>query len=148
MWLLESATAGFHCVILCKILFLSRTSPWQMRFRIDALKKFANFTGKRLCWSLLNKADACNIFKKRLQHSFLPLKLSKNFEAIFVPPGGCFCLSDILISSYSMKTTLGMFNDLDFCLFLFGYMYKKRKPYHWYWDDMKSTRKILDRNTF
>ena len=35
------------------------------------LKNFVNFTGKHLCWSLINKAKglhAGNLIKKRLQH--------------------------------------------------------------------------------
>ena len=30
-----------------------RSSRWQMFFKIDDLKKFVTFIGKRLCWSLL-----------------------------------------------------------------------------------------------
>ena len=35
------------------------------------LKYFANFTGKHLCWSLL---QACDFIKKRLQHWCIPVK--------------------------------------------------------------------------
>ena len=38
------------------------------------LTNFANFTGKHLCWSLL---QACNLIKKRLQHWCFPMKFAK-----------------------------------------------------------------------
>ena len=37
-------------------------------------KNFANFTGKPLCWSLL---QACNFIKKRLHHWCFPVKFVK-----------------------------------------------------------------------
>ena len=47
-----------------------RSSRSQMFFKIDALKNFANFTGKHLCWSLFfNKVSferSANLLKKRL----------------------------------------------------------------------------------
>ena len=50
-----------------------------MFFKIGALKKFANFTGKYLCWSLfLKKLDpqVCNFIKRRLQHRCFPVKFA------------------------------------------------------------------------
>ena len=44
------------------------------------LKKFANFTGKHLSWSLFLiklQAWACNFIKKRLQHWHFPVKFAK-----------------------------------------------------------------------
>ena len=45
-----------------------------MFFKIDVLKNFANFTGKKpVLESLLNKVaglNACNFIKKILQHRF------------------------------------------------------------------------------
>ena len=38
------------------------------------LKKFSNFTGKHLCWSLFS---ACNFVKKKLQYRSFPVKLAR-----------------------------------------------------------------------
>ena len=40
-----------------------------------ALKNFAIFTGKHLCWSLFFKV--CNFIKKRLQHRCFPVDIAK-----------------------------------------------------------------------
>ena len=51
-----------------------RSSRSQMFFKIGVLKNFAIFTGKHLCWSLL---QACNFIKKRLQHRCFPVHIAK-----------------------------------------------------------------------
>ena len=55
-----------------------------MFFKIVFLKKFASFTGKHLCWSLLlmqfTGPQACNFIKKRLQHKCFPVKCAKFLE--------------------------------------------------------------------
>ena len=48
--------------------------PSKVICKNGVLKIFANFTGKQLCWSLL---QACNSIKKRLQHWCFPLKFAK-----------------------------------------------------------------------
>ena len=47
------------------LLGLFRSSHQRCSVKKGVLKNFANFTGKHLCWSLL---QACNFIKKRLQH--------------------------------------------------------------------------------
>ena len=64
-----------------------RSSRSQMFFKIDALKNFANFTGKHLCWSLFfNKVSferSATLLKKRLQHRCFPVKFAKYLRASF-----------------------------------------------------------------
>ena len=57
-----------------------RTSRSQMFFKIDVLKIFANFTGKRL--------KTCSFIKKRLQHKCFPVKFRNILRAPFfrTPP--------------------------------------------------------------
>ena len=50
-----------------------RSSRSQMLFKVDALKNFANFTGKYLCWSLF----LIKFIKKRLQLRYFPAKFMK-----------------------------------------------------------------------
>ena len=58
-----------------KIKFRTRRS--QMLFKIIALKKFANFTRKHMCWrAFFNKvagSQNCNFTKKRFQQKFFPV---------------------------------------------------------------------------
>ena len=42
------------------------------------LKIFIIFTGKHLCWSLL---QACNFIKKRFQHRYFPVNIAKFLRA-------------------------------------------------------------------
>ena len=53
-----------------------------------ALKNFANFRGKHLCWKLLfNKVaglKTCSFIKKRLQRKCFPLKFAKFLRAPIV----------------------------------------------------------------
>ena len=59
-----------------------RSSRSQMFFKIGVLKKFAIFTGKHLCWSLL---QACNFITKRLQHRCFPVHIAKFSGTPFFP---------------------------------------------------------------
>ena len=51
-----------------------------MLYKETVLKNFAIFKGRHLCWSLFfNKVaglQACNLIKKRLQHSCFPVKIA------------------------------------------------------------------------
>ena len=60
-----------------------RSNRSQTFFKMDALKNFANFTGKKLCWSpFLIKLQT---FKKRLQqHRCFPVKFHKFLRASFL----------------------------------------------------------------
>ena len=59
----------------------------QMFFKMDALKNFANFTGKKpVLNSLPNKVEGlkvCNFIKKKLQHRCFPVKFHKFLRAPF-----------------------------------------------------------------
>ena len=50
----RSGRSRQHCMWLlsCEKMTISRSSPSQMLFKIGALKNFALFTWKHLCWSL------------------------------------------------------------------------------------------------
>ena len=66
-----------------KTLWLSfvRSCRSQMFFKIDALKNFANFTVKNLCWSLyLIKLQPKGL---QLQHRCFPVKFHKFLRAPF-----------------------------------------------------------------
>ena len=58
-----------------------------MYFRIGVLENFAMFTGNHLCWSLFFDKyaglKACNFIKKRLQHTFFPVKFAKFLRTPF-----------------------------------------------------------------
>ena len=58
-----------------------------MVFTLGALKSFANFTGKiHVLESLFKKASgpqAYKFIKKRLQHSYFPVKLTRFSRALF-----------------------------------------------------------------
>ena len=67
----------------------SRSNLWQVFFKIDVLKNFANFTGKHQCWSLfLIKLQAWG----RLQHRCFPVKFTRFSRTSFLQntSGGCF----------------------------------------------------------
>ena len=60
------------------LLGLFRRSHWRCSVKKGVLKKFGNFTGKHLCWSLfLIKLQAQSLVKKRLQHWCFPVKFAK-----------------------------------------------------------------------
>ena len=64
----------------------NRSSLSHMFFKIDVLKSFINFTGKRQCLSLfLTKlqawAWACTFIKKRLQHRGFSVKFANSLGA-------------------------------------------------------------------
>ena len=58
-----------------------RGSLSQMFFKLDALKNFGNFTGKKpMLESFPNRVaglKVCNFIKKRLQHRCFPVKVHK-----------------------------------------------------------------------
>ena len=59
----------------------------QMFFKIGVLKRFANFTGKHLCWSLFLKnlqAEGLQLHKRRLQHRCFPVKFAKLLRTPFL----------------------------------------------------------------
>ena len=77
---------------------LCRSSRSQMFFKIGALKNFAIFTGKHLCWSLfLIKLQAFTCF---------PVNIAKFYRVAFFieHSGGCFCRFPVL--HYIFKKTL------------------------------------------
>ena len=57
----------------------------QMFFKKGALKSFAIFTGKCLCWSLfLIKLQAYNFIKKRFQHRSFPMNIAKFLRKFYI----------------------------------------------------------------
>ena len=57
----------------------------QMFFKIGALKNFAIFTGKCLCWSLfLIKLQAYNFIKRRFQHMSFPMNIAKFLRNFYI----------------------------------------------------------------
>ena len=66
--------------------FLFRSSHSRMFYKIGALKDFANFTGKHLCWSVFLitlQTWGLQLFKKRLYHMWFPSNFAKIFQNIF-----------------------------------------------------------------
>ena len=51
-----------------------QTQPPEVFCKKDVPKTFANFTGKHLCWSLL---QVCNFIKERLRHWCFSVKFAK-----------------------------------------------------------------------
>ena len=54
---------------------------------VQALKNFAIFTGKHLCWSpFLGKLQVLkptNLLKRRLQHRYFPVNIAKLLKTVF-----------------------------------------------------------------
>ena len=85
-----------------------------MFFKIGILRRFANFTGKRLCWSLFLKdlrAGGLQLDKKRLQHSCFPVKFATFLRTPFLTEhirwlflhlraASVFFLKKVLLNSY------------------------------------------------
>ena len=73
-----------------------RSSRSQMFFKIGALKNFANFTEKHLCWSLfLIKLQAWRTLIKETPTQMFSLWNLRNFyQHLFlqITFGGCFCM--------------------------------------------------------
>ena len=66
---------------------ICRSSRTQMFFKTSVLKRFANFTGKHLRWSLFLKnlqAEGLQLHKKRLQHRCFLLKFAKFLTTPFL----------------------------------------------------------------
>ena len=57
-----------------------RSCPWQMFFKLGALKNFANFTGKQSLFYTATALQACNFIKKRLQHKYFLMKFYETFK--------------------------------------------------------------------
>ena len=59
----------------------SRSSHWQMFFKICLLKNFARFTGKHVCWNLflikLQASKAVTLLKRILQYRCLLVNIAK-----------------------------------------------------------------------
>ena len=57
-----------------------------MFYKKAALKNFAIFTGKNLCWSLFLNENAgrksSNIIKERLHHRSFPIEIAKFLKAV------------------------------------------------------------------
>ena len=74
-------TVGFREDLFLISLF--RNSHRTCFVKKGALKNFANFHRKHLCWIFLLiklQAQACNFNKKRLQHRCFPVNISKFFK--------------------------------------------------------------------
>ena len=70
-----------------------RSSGSQMFLKIGVLKNFAIFAEKQLCWSLfLITLQACNVTKKRLQHSCFSVSIANFFtmQILRAPPVAAF----------------------------------------------------------
>ena len=64
---------------------VDKSNHSQMFFKIGALKNFAIFTGKCLCWSLfLIKLQAYNFIKKRFQHRGFPMNIAKFLRKFYI----------------------------------------------------------------
>ena len=88
-WLVSSCE---YCKV-CKSNFFidlqntSRSSRLQIFLKIGIPKRFANFTGKHLCCSLLLKnlqAEGLQLHKKRLQRRCFPVKFAKFLRTPFL----------------------------------------------------------------
>ena len=68
-------------------MLILRSSGWQMFFKIDALKNFAIFTEKHLCWSLfLIKLQVLRneTLLIRLQHRYFPVNIAEFLKTAFL----------------------------------------------------------------
>ena len=81
-----SVISSTHIVCYVMCVPHAQKQPPEVFFE-KAVKSFANFTEKSLCWSLFfNKVTglrACSFIKKRLQHRCAPAKLAKFYEHLF-----------------------------------------------------------------
>ena len=99
---------------------LFRSSHRRCSVKIGVLKKFANFSGKDLWWSLFcckKVAEACKFMKKRLQHIFLWILQDIHQKHLFwrTSANGCFWL-------------LWMFKFLTLMFYLGKWTVKHKKP--------------------
>ena len=90
-------------------------------FKKGILKNFASFTGKQLFWSLfLIKLQACNFFKKILQHRCFSLKLAKFY---------CYVKIVFLkILQSSQVFSLAQEFPVNFATFLKNLFFRKTPP--------------------
>ena len=93
-----------------------RRSRSQMLLNIGALENLANFTGKYLCWSLFfNKVADLQLYSKRLQHRYFPVKFAKFLKNLFLQntSSGCFwkvCLDHPEKGGYTLLVNNTFFN--------------------------------------
>ena len=85
--ILFSGESGIYCWLSHR--FLLRTpskirlkpqkQPLEQFCKKGALRNFANFTGKHLCWSffLIELQEVCSFIKKRLRHRRFPEEFTK-----------------------------------------------------------------------
>ena len=86
--LIRPSTFSILNFVFCERLRSISSSRSQMFFKIShALKNFAIFTGKHLCWSIflinLVSQESCNFIKERLQHRYF-LWIYEIFKSIFL----------------------------------------------------------------
>ena len=113
---------------------LFRSSRRRCSVKKGVLKNFANFTGKHLCWSLL---QACDCIKKRLQHWRFPVKLTK-FLRTFVLKNICerlilFNSPENTIANISGEFGLDQtLTDAKVSLLNKTILFNQMQPYHLY----------------
>ena len=54
-----------------------------MFLKIGILKNIAIFTGKHLCWSIINKVLFNKFIKKRLQHRCFPVNIANFLKTVY-----------------------------------------------------------------
>ena len=67
-----------------------RSSRLQMLFKTGALKNFANFTGKYLCWSLFLIKLPLQLYQKQTPTQTFFCEIFKNTFFVKSTSGGCF----------------------------------------------------------
>ena len=87
-----------------------------MLFKIVALKNFAIFTGKHLCWSLLFNKTPATLLKKRLQHRCFPVNIAKILRAFFLEHFRWLLLKILRIANFSNSCSYNMVSDLQVCI--------------------------------
>ena len=95
----EEVQSAAALSIFDKFLFSRhKSNRLQMYFKLGALKNFAIFTGKHLCWSLfllrivfiiiifffIKILFFINFIKKRLQHHCFPVSIANFFRTAFL----------------------------------------------------------------
>ena len=66
----------------------NKSSHRRCSIKKSVLKSFAIFRAKYSCWSLLNKVaglQACNFIKKKLQHRYFPVNITKCLRTPILP---------------------------------------------------------------
>ena len=82
-----------------------RSNHSQTLCKIGALKNFAMFTGKHLCWCLLLMKLKSNFVKKKLQHRCFCVNIAKFLRACFFKKHlWWLLLEDLKYASVPVKT--------------------------------------------